>query len=124
MLMAGTLPALTTLAAANGLYLVLLLLGGMVVPLDELGGLEPVAKLLPSGALSEAVHGALEGTGIPASAWLVLPPGRWSRRGRGLALPLGLTRSARPPLEQRMRRRTAADVGASEAEAGGVGARR
>jgi ABC-2 type transport system permease protein len=72
MLMAGTLPALTTLAAANGLYLVLLLVGGMVVPLDELGGLEPVAKLLPSGALSEAVHGALEGTGIPASSWVVL----------------------------------------------------
>jgi ABC-2 type transport system permease protein len=72
MLMAGTLPALTTLAAANGLYLVLLLVGGMVVPLDELGGLEPVAKLLPSGALSEAVHGALEGTGIPAASWAVL----------------------------------------------------
>ena len=72
MLMAGTLPALTTLAAANGLYLVLLLIGGMVVPLDELGGLEPVAKLLPSGALSEAVHGALEGTGIPAASWAVL----------------------------------------------------
>ena len=44
----------------------------MVVPLDELGGLEPVAKLLPSGALSEAVHGALEGTGIPAASWVVL----------------------------------------------------
>jgi ABC-2 type transport system permease protein len=72
MLMAGTLPALTTLAAANGLYLLLLLIGGMVVPLDELGGLEPVAKILPSGALSEAVHGALEGTGIPGSSWVVL----------------------------------------------------
>src|ERR1700741_4119583 len=36
LLMAGTLPALTTLAAANGLYLVLLLLGGMVVPLSKL----------------------------------------------------------------------------------------
>ena len=87
MLMAGTLPALTTLAAANGLYLVLLLVGGMVVPLDELGGLEPVAKLLPSGALSEAVHGALEGTGIAAS-WAVLAVGRWSPPRRGLALPL------------------------------------
>ena len=43
-----------------------------VVPLDELGGLEPVAKLLPSGALSVAVHGALEGTGIPAASWAVL----------------------------------------------------
>ena len=34
LLMAGTLPALTTLAAANGIYLVLLLLSGMVIPLD------------------------------------------------------------------------------------------
>jgi ABC-2 type transport system permease protein len=76
MLMAGTLPALTTLAAANGLYLLLLLVGGMVVPLDELGGLEPVAKLLPSGALSEATHGALEGGGIPGLAWVVL--GAWA----------------------------------------------
>jgi ABC-2 type transport system permease protein len=72
MLMAGTLPALTTLAAANGLYIVLLLVGGMIVPLEELGGLEPVAKVLPAGALSQAVHGALEGTGVPGSAWLVL----------------------------------------------------
>jgi ABC-2 type transport system permease protein len=72
MLMAGTLPALTTLAAANGLYIVLLLMGGMVVPLDKLGALEPVAKLLPSGALSEATHGALGGTGVPGSAWVVL----------------------------------------------------
>jgi ABC-2 type transport system permease protein len=72
MLLAGTLPALTTLAAANGLYLVLLLIGGMVVPLDELGGFAPVAELLPSGALSQAVHGALEGTGVPGSAWVVL----------------------------------------------------
>lgn len=76
MLMAGTLPALTTLAAANGLYLVLLLMGGMVVPISKLGALEGVAKLLPAGALSEATHGALAGTGVPASAWLVL--GAWA----------------------------------------------
>ena len=34
--MAGTLRGEMTLALANGLYLVLLLLGGMVIPLDEL----------------------------------------------------------------------------------------
>ena len=34
--LAGSLQALVTLAAANGLYLVLLLLSGMVIPLDEL----------------------------------------------------------------------------------------
>ena len=74
LLMAGTLPALTTLAAANGLYLVLLLLGGMVIPIDELPtGLQVVARALPSGALSDALHGALTaGASVPARAWIVL----------------------------------------------------
>ena len=73
LLMAGTLPALTTLAAANGLYLVLLLLGGMVIPLDELpAGLRVVAEALPAGALSEVFHGALGGAPIPGRAWIVL----------------------------------------------------
>ncbi len=34
--MAGTLPGLATLAGANAVYLVLLLTGGMVIPLGEL----------------------------------------------------------------------------------------
>src|SRR5205085_11275981 len=38
LLLGGTLPGLTTLAAANGLYVVLLLVGGMVFPLDSLPG--------------------------------------------------------------------------------------
>jgi ABC-2 type transport system permease protein len=74
LLMAGTLRAEVTLAAANGLYLVLLLIGGMVFPLSSLPGpLESFARLLPSGALSQALHAALT-TGAPASAeaWLVL----------------------------------------------------
>jgi ABC-2 type transport system permease protein len=75
MLMAGTLPALTTLAAANGLYIVLLLLGGMIVPLAELpAALEAVARVLPAGALSELVHAALDGrSGSPSGgSWVVL----------------------------------------------------
>src|SRR5204862_5583709 len=49
LLMAGTLRAEVTLAAANGLYLVLLLLGGMVIPLAKLPeGLRAVARLLPA----------------------------------------------------------------------------
>jgi ABC-2 type transport system permease protein len=72
--MAGALPALTTLAAANGLYLVLLLLGGMVFPLDELPGpLRTVAELLPAAALSEALGAALTSpASMPARPWLVL----------------------------------------------------
>ena len=73
LLMAGTLPALTTLAAANGVYLVLLLLGGMVIPLDELpSGLRVFAQALPSGALAEVFHGALGPGSVPGHAWVVL----------------------------------------------------
>lgn len=78
MLMAGTLRAEVTLAAANGLYLVLLLLGGMVFPLQELPAwLEAVAEALPAAALSELAGAALgAGDGTSAGAWLVL--GGWA----------------------------------------------
>lgn len=73
LLMAGTLKALTTLALANGVYLVLMLLSGMVIPLDELPSIiRTVARLLPSGALAEVFHGALGPAGVPGRAWLVL----------------------------------------------------
>jgi ABC-2 type transport system permease protein len=73
LLMAGTLPALTTLAAANGLYLLLLLVSGMIFPLDELpSGMEAAAKLLPSTALAQVFHGALGDGSVPGSALAVL----------------------------------------------------
>jgi ABC-2 type transport system permease protein len=74
LLMAGTLRAEVTLAAANGLYLVLLLLGGMIFPLSKLpSGLRAVAEALPAAALSEALRGATSAGGsIPARAWVVL----------------------------------------------------
>ena len=73
LLMAGVLPALTTLAAANGLYLVLLLLGGMIVPLAKLpAALRTVSRALPAGALSDACHGALGHGGVPTHSWVVL----------------------------------------------------
>jgi len=72
--LAGSLKALVTLAAANGLYLVLLLLSGMVIPLKELPGpANAIAQALPSGALAQAVRGTLTaGAHVPTSAWLVL----------------------------------------------------
>jgi ABC-2 type transport system permease protein len=72
--MAGTLRAEVNLAAANGLYLVLLLLGGMIVPLGKLGsGLADFAKLLPAAALSNALHASLGGgASVPAESWIVL----------------------------------------------------
>ncbi len=55
MLLAGTLRAEANLAVTNGLYLVLLFLGGMAYPLYKLpGGLQAVAKLLPAAASRRA----------------------------------------------------------------------
>jgi ABC-2 type transport system permease protein len=60
MLMAGTLRAEANLALANGLFLVLLFLGGMAYPLSKLpSALQTFARLLPAAALSETVRAAL-----------------------------------------------------------------
>jgi ABC-2 type transport system permease protein len=74
LLMAGTLRAEVNLAAANGLYLVLLLLGGMIVPISKLpSGLASFAKLLPAEALSAALHATLGAGGtVPVESWVVL----------------------------------------------------
>ena len=74
LLMAGTLRAEVNLAAANGLYLILLLLGGMIVPISKLpSGLADFAKLLPAEALSSALHATLgAGAAVPAESWVVL----------------------------------------------------
>jgi len=71
--MAGVLKAEVNLAAANGLYLVLLLLGGMIVPIAKLPrGVADVAKLLPADALSASLHAALGSGAVPALSWVVL----------------------------------------------------
>jgi ABC-2 type transport system permease protein len=74
LLLAGVLRAEVNLAAANGLWLVLLLVSGMLAPLSKLPGwLQGVAKALPAAGLSEALHRALGlGTAVPGWAWLVL----------------------------------------------------
>lgn len=77
MLMAGTLRATATLALANGLYIVLLLLGGMVVPLSKLpGGLAALARALPAAPLAGVLSGSLGGGGVPVHDWAVL--GAWA----------------------------------------------
>ena len=73
LLMAGRLAGETVLAAANGLYLVLLLLGGMVIPVAELpGALRAVARALPAAALSDILHAASSAAAVPGRAWAVL----------------------------------------------------
>jgi len=67
--LAGRLRGEVNLAAQNGLYLVLLLLGGMVIPFAELPWLlEAVARVLPSGALANVVRESLAG----GTEWVVL----------------------------------------------------
>jgi ABC-2 type transport system permease protein len=60
LLMAGSLRAEATLAIANGLYLVFILLGGFILPLDQLGPIGAAAHALPAAALTDATRGALE----------------------------------------------------------------
>jgi ABC-2 type transport system permease protein len=73
LLMAGTLRAEVNLAACNALYLVLLLLGGMIVPIGKLpGGLATVAKVLPAEALSAALHATLGRGSSPSWASMVV----------------------------------------------------
>ncbi len=61
MLLAGTLRAEATLAAANLVYLLLLAGGAVVLPAAAYGGLGDVVSWLPSGALGEAMRSACEG---------------------------------------------------------------
>lgn len=61
LLLAGTLRAEATLALANGLYLLLLLISGLMFDASELPGpLAAFGQVLPSGALGEALREALD----------------------------------------------------------------
>jgi len=77
LMLAGTLRAETTLAAANGLYILLLLLGGILWPVERLPGpLRVLGLLLPSNALAEALRASLgPDGGLPLAHLLML--GLW-----------------------------------------------
>jgi ABC-2 type transport system permease protein len=74
LVLAGTLKPLVNLAVVNALFVVLLLLGGMLIPLSKLPTwLADVSKALPAAALSEALHGSLgQGTAVSTRDWVVL----------------------------------------------------
>jgi ABC-2 type transport system permease protein len=74
LLLAGTVRAEATLAAANLLYLVMLGLGGVVFPLGKFpAGIQPGLKLLPAGALADGLRMVLShGGGLPGRDLLVL----------------------------------------------------
>ncbi len=74
MLMAGALRAEATLAGANGLYLLFLLIPGTILPVDHLATwLQGPARALPAAALAEALRGALSvGGAVPWGSLAVL----------------------------------------------------
>jgi ABC-2 type transport system permease protein len=61
LLMAGTLKAEATLAAANLVFLLLLLAGGVIVPLSKFpSAVRPVLEALPISALSDGLRAVLQ----------------------------------------------------------------
>lgn len=74
LLLAGTLRAETTLAAANLIYVVLLALGGVVFPLERFpAGIRAALDLLPISALSGGLRDVLQhGAALPGQAIAVL----------------------------------------------------
>ncbi len=83
LLLAGTLRAEATLAAANLIYLLLMAGGGVVLPRSSYGGFGSLLAYLPSGALGDALragflHGRVDG---PALLVLLI----WSIAGSALA---------------------------------------
>ncbi|MEU5127443.1 ABC transporter permease [Streptomyces mobaraensis] len=87
LLMAGTLKAEATLAAANLVFLLLLVGGGVIVPLDRFPDAARAAlELLPISALSDGLRDVLrDGAGMPwrdlgiLAVWAVLGLGAAAR---------------------------------------------
>lgn len=80
LLLAGSLRAEATLAVANFVFLVLLAIGGVVVPLDKFGhGAQSALQFLPIGALTNGLRDVLQhGSALPwgpvgiLAAWTVV----------------------------------------------------
>lgn len=85
MTLAGLLRAEATLAAANAIYVLLLLGGGVVIPLEVLPApVAAVAQFLPTGALGEGLRAVLtDGAALPWAAVAVLTA--WAAAGLALA---------------------------------------
>ncbi|WP_084693411.1 ABC transporter permease [Actinomadura atramentaria] len=85
LLMAGTLRAEATLAAANLVYVLLLAVGGVVFPLDRFpGGVRSALELLPISALADGLRRVLQdGAAFPGGPLLVLAV--WAVAGLALA---------------------------------------
>ncbi|GAA3069129.1 hypothetical protein GCM10020000_61990 [Streptomyces olivoverticillatus] len=85
LLMAGTLKAEATLAAANLVFLLLLVGGGVIVPLEKFpDAARAVLELLPISALSGGLRDVLrDGAGVPWADLGILAA--WAAAGLGAA---------------------------------------
>lgn len=85
LLMAGTLRAEATLAAANLVFILLLVGGGVIVPLEKFpGAVQGVLQLLPVSALSDGLRDVLQqGAGPPWADLAILAV--WAVLGLGAA---------------------------------------
>lgn len=85
LLMAGTLKAEATLAAANLVFLLLLVGGGVIVPLEKFpGAVRAALEALPISALSGGLRDVLrDGAGVPWADLGIL--GVWAVLGLGAA---------------------------------------
>ncbi|EFQ84103.1 putative ABC transporter [Aeromicrobium marinum DSM 15272] len=73
LLIAGTLRAEATLALANLVYILLLVGGGLIVPLSRYPeGVQRGLELLPSGALGQGLRDAFAGDGVGVAPVVVL----------------------------------------------------
>jgi ABC-2 type transport system permease protein len=73
LLMAGRLKATVTLAVANGLYILLLLVSGIIAPLSRFpDALQSFVRLLPSTALAQLIRTSFGQSGSTGGAWVVL----------------------------------------------------
>lgn len=71
--LAGGLPAFATLAAANAVFLFLMLVSGIIFPLDRLpGALQAVARVFPSTWLADILRAVADGAAVPASGVVIL----------------------------------------------------
>ena len=61
-----------TLAVANGVYVILLLIGGVILPRCTSSGVWRPSRLLPAAALSDALHTTLGSGPSATEGWVVL----------------------------------------------------
>lgn len=82
--LAGLLRAEAVLALANGIFILLMLFGGVLIPPGSMpAGLGTVAGLLPSGALADGLRAALGSSEWPWPQLLVLAA--WALSGAAVA---------------------------------------